>query len=83
MGSSELNLRGAKASAPLLDGGGEFTKKNMGLLPVDTGVGDALSIDKRVAVHEGLRSSNEIAFDHGTNDAAFAAGDLLCHGTTY
>ena len=74
--ASDLHRHGAKVSAPLLDGGGEFTKKNMGLSPVDAGVGDALSIDKRLAVYESLRSSDKIAFDHDTDDATLPARDL-------
>ena len=49
----------------------------MSLRPVDAGVGDALSIDKRLAVHESLCSSDEIAFNHDTHDATFSARDLL------
>ena len=73
---SGLHRHGAEVSSPLLDGGSEFTEQRMGLRPVDAGVGDALSIDKRLAVYESLRSSDKIAFDHDTDDATLAARDL-------
>ena len=78
-----MNLTGTKVNAPLLDGGGEFLQESVGLRPVDAGVGDALSIDKRLAVYERLRSSNEIALNHDTHDAGFPIDDLFRHGTAY
>ena len=66
-----------KVPATLLDGSGEFMQQCVGLRPVDAGIGDALSIDKRLAVYETLRSSNEIAFNHGTDDAVFPVRDLF------
>ena len=78
-----MNLPGTKATAPFLHGGGELTQECVGLMPIDAGVCDALSIDKRFAVYESLRSSDEIAFNHGTHDAAFPVRDLFCHRTAY
>lgn len=81
--TSGMNLTGMKETAPLSDGSGEFMQKCVRLMPVDASVGDALSIDKRLAVYESLRSSNEIAFNHGTHDSAFPVHNLFCHGAAY
>ena len=57
-------------------GGGELSEKAVGFLPVDAGVGDALSVDKRLAGDELLRTGDEVAFDHDSDDVAVARGDL-------
>ena len=72
-----MNLLSTKMTAPLLDGGGEFMQECVGLRPVDASVGDALPVDKRLAVYKSLRSSNEITLNHDTNYAAFPIRDLF------
>ena len=75
--SSGMNLTGTRVTATFLDGAGEFIQERVGLRPVDASVGDALSIDKRLAVYEALRSGNEIALNHDTHDAALPVHDLF------
>jgi len=66
-----------RMTAPLLDGGGQFVQESVGLRPVDAGVSDALSVDKRLAVYKSLTSGNEIALKHDPHDAAFLVRDLF------
>lgn len=78
-----MNLSRTKVNAPTSDGGGQLMQERVGLRPVDASVGDALSIGKRLAAYEVLRSSDKIAFNHDTHDVAFPVRDLFCHSTAY
>ena len=73
---SGSGLCGGTASA---DRCGEFAQQRVGLRPVDTGIGDALSVGKGLAGNEPLRARNKIALDHDTDDVAVAARDLAGH----
>src|SRR5258707_1907065 len=61
------------------NGRGQLCEQSMGFAPIDAGIGDALSIDQRLAWHEFLRSHDQIAFDHDAEDAAVPRGHLWRH----
>ena len=58
------------------DCGGKFRKQGVGFWPVNTAVGDALSVNEGLTRDEFLSARYEIAFDHDADDIAVAGGDL-------
>ena len=48
---------------------GEFMQKRFGLLPADTGVGDALAVDEILVIAPILASGHQKTFNHNSNDA--------------
>ena len=48
----------------------------MGFAPIDAGIGDALSIYQWLAWHEFLRTCDQIALHHDTEDATVSRGNL-------
>ena len=59
----------------MADGFGEGGEDGEGLFPAQAGVGDAAAVDERAGVL-GLGAAEQVAFEHGGDDGAFAGGDL-------